>query len=338
MDQWNALFQRLQQQVNGAYARLNQIESRFNRDDRLESLVGRTLEMVQQQNQAQAKALARLTVGGNSAVRGARDGLVKMKDDQIVKYIDQIPGSRIHKDFAVAITVRNNVASTRLVGTYMVPQDGPFIATARFAAFRSDLTASYTDPDSGAVASFQGRSYGRWRPVHSVMDYNDAGAGVSNPTTGKADPGDGTGVIYSPSNHSSFRTMEFDGTVEFQDDGSQVPRQNIPIPTAWYVSGVNEPFQLGALDFFERGTTMQWYLTPGHANNPGTGAGNVSGFGSTNPNYPFPDSQYDVHEGILDPEVEDVDADPVSRDAEGTFYIGFHGFQIRQPIGFTQMT
>ena len=143
-----------------------------------------------------------------------------------------------------------------------------------------------------------------------------------------------------PSNHSSFRTMEWDGVIEFYNQGAAYPRSNIQVPSAFWVSENNAPFQLGALDFFERGETLQWRVTPTHVNNPD--AGNVSAFGGAAGNpFPFLDSQYDVHEGIsdpIDPDATANTADPVTRLPDGILTIGLHGYRIIQPPGPVAMT
>jgi hypothetical protein len=133
--------------------------------------------------------------------------------------------------------------------------------------------------------------------------------------------------------------MEFDGNILFVNSGSGYPRTNDSsgIPSSMYVSGINDAFQLGALDFFERGETLEWNVTPMHENNPS--AGNVFGFGTVNANniFPFSDAQYDVQEGVLDPDIADVSTDPVSRNPAGFLILGFHGFKIIQPPGPVRM-
>jgi hypothetical protein len=129
--------------------------------------------------------------------------------------------------------------------------------------------------------------------------------------------------------------MEFDGMIEFNNQGSGFRRQNIPLPSAFYTTAINEPFSLGALDFFERGEVVEWKVTPLHVNNPP--AGNVQGYAAGSI-YPFLDSQYDVHEGILDPLVAEQSTDLATRLPEGILTIGFHGYRIIQPPGPVSMT
>jgi hypothetical protein len=165
------------------------------------------------------------------------------------------------------------------------------------------------------------------------VDLHDGQLGYQ-PIVGAALPGTGVGIYASPSNHSSFRTMEFDGVINFQNQGSGYMRQNIDLPSSFYSTEINSPFPLGALDFFERGEVLQWKVTPLHVNNPP--AGNVSQFAAGGV-YPFLASQYDVHEGILDPVIQAQTTDPVARLPDGILTIGFHGYRIIQPPGVVSM-
>src|SRR5262249_5736776 len=150
-----------------------------------------------------------------------------------------------------------------------------------------------------------------------------------------AAPGTGAPIYASPSNHSSFRSMQFDALVELVNQGSSWPRMNQRIPSTMWTTAINSPFQLGALDFFERGEVVQYKVTPTHANNPP--AGNLSGYAAGGV-YPFLASQYDVHEGVSDPLLANITQDPITRLAQGTLYIGIHGFRIVQPPGPVQLT
>lgn len=247
-------------------------------------------------------------------------------DPEHIRYVEQIPGRRIPFDLMVSIPIGTGIASEQQAST-TISQDGPFVAVARYATFQSALEYSVTAED-GQVSSFQGRSFGRFRPIHSAWDLNDSQA--FNPLAGVAAPGTGAGIFASPSNHSSFRSMQFDGTVRFQNQGSGFLRQNIGLPSVFYTQQINSPFALGALDFFERGEVLEWKVTPLHVNNPGLG--NAFGFAAGG-FYPFVGSQYDVHEGILDPEVDAQETDPVVRLPQGILTIGFHGYRIVQPPG-----
>ena len=277
------------------------------------------LEQQVQQMQKDMNSLSQVM----SQLKGERSG-----DPEHVRYIEQIPGRRIPFDLMVNIPIGANITAEQQAST-TISQDGPFIAVARYAVFQSAYTFSFTDPGSGNVTNFQGRSFGRLRPVHSVSDLLD-GQQPLQPIVGVAAPGTGAGIFASPSNNSNFRTMEFDGAVTFQNQGSGFQRQNTQLPSNFYVQELNSPFPLGALDFFERGEVLSWRVTPLHVNNPP--AGSVFGFAAGG-FYPFVDSQYDVHEGILDPFIDAQQTDPVARLPEGILIIGFHGYRIIQPPG-----
>ena len=83
------------------------------------------------------------------------------------------------------------------------------------------------------------------------------------------------GGLELPSATSGFRTMEFDGRILVEDAGSGRPRQNISVPSSLWTTQINSPQDLGALDFFERGSVVTFKVQPNHVNNPP--AGNVQG-------------------------------------------------------------
>lgn len=285
-----------------------------------------------------AAALEQQILRMNQNIDNLSEALAAVKSsggggDPHIRYIEQIPGRRIPFDLTVNIPIGANIESEQQAPT-TISQDGPFVAVARYASFQSAYSFSRTDPETSNTATFQGRSYGRFRPVSSVADIAD-GLSQFQPVTGGAMPGTGNGIMASPSNHSNFRTMEFDGVIQFLNQGSGWQRQNTEIPSSFYQQELNSPFLLGALDFFERGETLQWKVTPTHVNNPPFG--NVSGFGAGG-SFPFIDSQYDVHEGILDPVTDGVTVDPVTRLPQGILVIGFHGYRIVQPPGPVSMT
>jgi hypothetical protein len=143
--------------------------------------------------------------------------------------------------------------------------------------------------------------------------------------------------------------MEFDGRVTIINAGSSYPRQNISVPTSMWTPYVNAPFELGALDFFERGEVLSISVQPTHVNNPPAGnadgecvfpAAATAGFLG----YPFVAGQYDAHEGVCTPngvvmgdggEVNDWEpssSDPVARLPDGVLTIGWEGYRIIQPI------
>lgn len=289
-----------------------------------------SVSMVRQEQERQARDMQNLA---NSLQGVSAKSLGGSNVNDHVRLIESIPGRRVPFDFVCSIPIGANVTAMQQQSR-TVSQDGPFVAVARMAAFQSAYQFARTDPVTGAVAAFQGRSYGRMRPFHSMWDLNDGQMGYQ-PTSGAAPPGTGASVYASPSNQSSFRSMEFDAVITMLNQGSAIPRSNDPIPSAWYSEAINSPWQLGALDFFERGEVVQWQVTPTHVNNPP--AGNVSGFAAGG-SYPFLASQYDVQEGVLDPLMRGVTTDPITRLPDGVLYVALHGFRIWQPPGPVRLT
>jgi len=316
----------LQQQIGAAHAKVEQAARKMGQVEGQNALLRQQMGLLDQQMNQLAGILDQ-TSGGRSGSGAGPDridvGQVPWGD--AVMYINQIPGRRVPYDLMVSIPLGATVTSQQQQSA-VVSQDGPFVGVARYAAFQSNHTFVVTD--EGVTATFNGRSYGRWRPIHSVMDYNDGLA--LQPVVGVANPGTGGPIYASPSNYSAFRTMEFDGTIEFYDEGSGYGRQNRAVPSCFYTDAQNSAFQLAALDFFERGDTLQWKVTPGHLNNPQ--GGNVSAF-MAGGIFPSIASQFDVQEGILDEFDEELSSDPVRRIPDGIFIVGMHGFKILQPPG-----
>jgi len=291
------------------------------------------IALVRQSQERMGRELQNLADSLQSLKGSGGKGIGSANTNDAVRYIESIPGKRVPFDFMVSIIIGSNTISQQQ-GTRTVSQDGPFVGVARMAAFQSAFQFARRDPVTSEQAAFQGRSFGRFRPPHSAWDLNDAAPGYQ-PTTGIAAPGTGAGIVASPSNHSSFRTMEFDGVITMLNQGAAYPRSNDPIPSAWYTESINSPFQLGAMDFFERGETVQWQVTPTHVNNPP--AGNLSGYAAGGL-YPFLGSQYDVHEGVLDPLNPAATTDPIQRLPDGILYLAMHGFRIIQPPGPVRLT
>lgn len=247
-----------------------------------------------------------------------------------IQYIENIPGRRIPFDYLVDIPIGADITSVQQ-GTITIDQDGPFVAVQRYATFVSQYGFQRTDPIDGAIANFTGRSFGRYRPIHSAWDLND-GQPPSEVVKAVAFPGTGAPYVASVSNASPWRSMQPDFRIKFLNGGSGFPRSNIEVPSSFWTKQINSPFNLGALDFFARGETLQFNVLPLHANN--APFGNVSGFGAPNANYPFIDSQWDRVEGINDQNDANAnDVDPITRAPQGILTIGFHGFKIIQQPG-----
>lgn len=279
--------------------------------------------------------------------------------------IEDIPGRRVPYVLVVDIPISADTTSIR-ESSVTISQEGPFVATKRWATFQSVLEYQVTTP-SNSIARFTGRSFGRYRPVHSVCDimdsqHNSLGntsqwwlAFLANPQAAVGDQLP-TGSLGLASNMSSFRTMEFDGRISVINAGSSYPRQNISVPSSFWAADCNSPVSLGALDFFERGEVITIRVQPNHVNNPP--AGNVDGdavfperigptFGSGG--YPFVEGQYDAHEGIAAPGSNTVGqlaggagvpllprivtSDLVTRLPDGILTVAFEGYRIIQPPG-----
>ena len=314
----NFLYQ-LQQQANFAAGKAREAADLASRADARNAQLEQRLDRQTRSMQDLADALSsvKATVTGTG---GAPDH---------IKFIEQVPGRRVPFDLLVRIPIGANVTSEQQQST-TISQDGPFVAVRRVAAFLSQHAVSYINPSTQVQSAFLGRTFGRWRPCHSMWDINDAQAGVMQSVTGGPMPGAGQAIFASPSNMSSFRSMEFDGLIKFLNQGAGYPRSNDQIPSAWYSEQINSPYDLPALDFFEKGESLQWLVTPTHANN--AAYGNLSGFGATGV-YPFLPSQFDVQEGINDPELLATTTDPITRLPNGILFIGFSGYRIIQPPG-----
>lgn len=248
-----------------------------------------------------------------------------------IQRIENIPGRRVPFDYLVEIPILAGVQSEQQQ-SFTVSQEGPFVAVARVISLRSAFEFAFTAPGTQTVVKFFGRSYGRFRPVHSAWDVND-GQRVQEVTQAVAFPGTGAPHIISPSNEASFRSMEGDFMLKIVEGNTSYPRSNIAVPSALWTRQINSPFELGALDFFERGDTVTFSLLPLHSNNPLYG--NAQTYGNPpNVNFPFIQSQWDSIEGVVDPTRADAEnTDPITRLPNAIATVGFHGYRIIQPAG-----
>jgi hypothetical protein len=311
-------------------------------DNQLSKLVGRLDE------------LGRVT----SAMNASRSGSTR---DPGVRLIEDIPGRRVPYVMLVDIPIAADTTSIR-EGSVTISQEGPFVAVRRMATFQSALEFQVTDPTSAQIARFTGRSFGRYRPIHSVCDINDSQhnsitdasrwylAALTNPGEAAAAttflP---SGALSLPSNMSSFRSMEFDGRISVINAGSSYPRQNISVPSSFWSNNCNSPVTLGALDFFERGEVITVRVQPNHVNNPP--AGNVDSdcifplrTSPASGGWPFVEGQYDSHEGICTPEGSSLGeiepyrsallaTDAIARLPDGILTVAWEGYRIIQPVG-----
>jgi len=265
-------------------------------------------------------------------------------------YVESIPGRRVPFIYLVEIPIQSNDMSVR-EQSLTISQDGPFVAERRWATFLSSYEFQVTDTESGELAKFPGRSFGRYRPIHSASDYVDSQHNATSDSVDWINLSAGTGgglivpsaTIALPSSASSFRTMEFDGRIALENAGSSYPRQNKPAPSSFWAPETNGPIHLAALDFYERGEAITFRVQPTHSSNPP--AGNAAG-ANVFPNsggidgYPFVEGQYDPHEGIATPEavVADdgfipIETDPIQRLSDGFVILALEGYRIVQPTG-----
>jgi hypothetical protein len=325
--------------------RLNHVASGLRRQAAAD--VGRQVEQRLEQADRRLSDLAKVAEHLSTAKTGGISGDVLR--------IEDIPGTRVPWTMVVEIPIGHDVTSIQ-EESKTITQDGPFVATRRMATFLSSYEVQYTDPTSGTVMRFPGRSNGRFRPVSSASDLLDAKSWTSdvgawfNTANANGAAGDNLpgAVLAQASSASSFRSMMFDGYIEVIEQGSGYPRQNGPVPSTWWSQGIQSPFDLSALDFFERGTAITWRVQPTHVNNPAFG--NVTGdiifpvaaaLGAVG--YPFLDGQFDPHEGVATAnpalrgatanDVTPIEVDPYVRLPDGILYLAYEGYRIVQTRG-----
>jgi hypothetical protein len=249
--------------------------------------------------------------------------------DPGIQRVENIPGRRVPFDLLVDIPIAAGSTAVQQ-GTITISQEGPFVAVSRFATLLSAYEYTYTEPGTSSTTRYQGRSYGRYRPIHSAWDLNDGNPiATTTLTTPPTFPGTGAPLIVSPSNASSFRTMEGDFRIKFENAGSSFPRSNLEVPSPFWTKSINEAFDLGALDVFERGEVLSFRVLPLHAAN--ASYGNLAGYGTGD--YPYIESQWDAVEGIDDTVDAEATVDPITRYPNSILTIGFHGYRIIQQPG-----
>lgn len=277
---------------------------------------------------------SRRSSGLSDAITWQKNGVVRVED---------IPGRRVPYDVVLDIPIVNG-STSEVEATWVVPQEGPFVATARYATFQSQLSYQVM-LGATVVGRFNGRTFGRYRPIHSAWDLYDAQqmpVMTGNPTATGATPG----VMSVTASASGGRSMSFDGRILMINAGSSYPRMNYPLPTSIWTSQINTPQDLGALDFFERGEALTFKVYPNHVNNPPFGNADGADIFATGgalgtAGYPFVAGQFDPQEGILTPDAyEVVDSvvtrlltDGVTRLPDGILTVGLIGYRIIQPVG-----
>lgn len=274
---------------------------------------------------------------------GSKSDCITWETKGVVR-VEDIPGRRVPYEVVVSIPIAS-ASTSDVEGTYVVTQEGPFVAVRRWATFLSNLSYQVVLNDGTPVGRFLGRTFGRYRPVHSAWDLFDAQQ-MPVTTVNPTPTGATSAVMGVISSMSGGRSMSFDGRILMFNAGSSYPRMNEALPSSIWTTQINSPFDLGALDFFERGETITFKVTPNHPSNPSFGnadgpdifasAGALAAAG-----YPFLAGQFDAQEGIVTPGgftvannvVTRLANDGVTRLPDGVLIVGLSGYRIIQPVG-----
>ena len=176
-----------------------------------------------------------------------------------IRYIEDIPGKRVPytMNFEVSIPSQanqSNPVGARIRAQQQVSMDGPFVGTMLMGAFRMQTFSLGRLPEVNIDLPPIGEEVitpltGRFRPIASTADAFK-GAYI----------GPGAGATATDVN--TFRPGEIDFLWEYADEGTDRERQNqIPTPSRYLFSENDRPFYLAVSDFFERGSTIAFYLT-----------------------------------------------------------------------------
>lgn len=228
----------------------------------------RTLNNKQERQQSQFEALSKAyrelrTRSEGDKLEIQRLGEWVQKAAKRIRYIEDIPGKRIPytMNFEVSLPSLANVANpvgARIRAQQQVSMDGPFVGTMLLGAFRMQTFS--LGPDSPPTNNMPplGEEVltpltGRFRPIASTGD-GFAGAYIG--------PGTGTPTLIDAALVNTYRPGEIDFLWEYADEGTDRDRQNqIPTPSRYLFSENDRPFYLAVSDFFERGSTIAFYIT-----------------------------------------------------------------------------
>lgn len=271
-------------------------------------------------------------------VSGTRSG--QGQNPHLVQ-INSIPGKRIPYTLLIDIPIGANTSSMR-EQSVTISMEGPFVAHRRMAIFQSALEYQVTQR-GGAPLRYCGRTFGRYRPIHSAWDIMDAGPRSFMTTANPVPTGALAASLDLPNAGSSGRSMSFDGRISVINAGNGYPRQNIPVPSSMWTTQINSPMDLASLDFFDRGEIITVQVTPNHINNPGFGNVSAAVMGTTIADaagWPFLDGQFDAHEGIAElaaafdatgqgaGDLVNLASTSVVRVPDGVLTIGWEGYRI----------
>lgn len=335
MNQLQAFLARIEQKADGANAFARQVGNAVTQTRADVAAVAQSHQEQAAQMQHLHGLMQGLKIGSGGAGRGGPSVMQVGRPDMLS--IEEIPGRRIPWDITVQIGIPDSQVSP-LPGSYPLSMDGPFVAVARYATFVSSYTFQVTD--GANINRFTGRTWGRQRPISSVLDLMDAMTGwadgvcgydcfdSTDPCEGELATGPKPAVISRPTSRNPGRSMVFDGYVKLTN--GTYPRQNQQVPTSLWAPGFNQMLQLPVLDYWEKGDTIEFEVEPSHANN--APQGNIQALlGSM----PYLDGQFDGQEGIMYPDWQctpDV-PDIIQRRPAGILIVGLLGFKILQPPG-----
>lgn len=182
-----------------------------------------------------------------------------------IKYIEDIPGKRVPYTMNFEIDMPSDANTPLPVGARVRAQqqlsmDGPFVGSMLMGAFRMRTYSLGLDavlfpnmPPAGeeVVTPFTGR----FRPIASTTD-GMSGAYIGIGTGTNADPQVAAAMV------NTHRPGTVDFLWEYTDGGTDRARQNeIPSPSRYLFSENDRPFYLAVSDFFERGSTITFYVT-----------------------------------------------------------------------------
>jgi len=242
-----------------------------------------------------------------------------------VQRIEDLPGKRIPFDVIIEIPIGANQTGP-FSQPYTVSPDGPFVAVTRSATFLSALTFQVQEAGTNNVTTYQGRSYGRYRPISSVLDLMDAQQGHNNPAA-IASPGTFQTQLTSKTDKSGFRTMAWNGTIQVSN--TNFKRQSQAVPSSLWAPGFEGSMQLPVLDFYNIGETIEVVAQSNHVNNPPFG--NIQTITGA---LPFLSGQYDSQEGIgYAAGINAGQSDLITRQPDGILIVCLSGFRITSVPG-----
>jgi hypothetical protein len=310
----------------GAAKLARQAENAFNQ-------VRGVVDKHSQHNASLVEKLARLEGAMDALKSGGPRGAVEGPAD--LTYIESLPGRRVPFDIIVSIPIPANQTAP-ITQPYTLSTDGAFVATKRYAIFVSAYTFQVTV--ERAATRYNGRSYGRQRPISSHLDLMDAQQGW-NDFWPYEDPdafGCGQGatpplasIPSRPSSRSPFRTMEGDFYIQLSN--TVYPRQNTKVPSGLWAQGFDGVTPLSVQDYFAKAETINFEIEPMHPSNPEYG--NVQ---SILGSMPYLAGQFDGHEGVHYPNgwvCLDAQADSIARNPAGWLIVGLQGYRIIEPPG-----